>query len=173
MLTASPAPPTAPTYTLRDVGKYTLHGLAFAALFLIVSFAWAGIFLVLVVCGLFIGLAIGIVLYFVFMGYVNSIVTETLWFNVRTGFVTCLGHGFLLFLALLPLNLLYLGLQAFVTQDLLVLVLIYLATTPIAGVIAKAVAGLWEVRPPPWPTEAPPPAEEAPPDLSALTFARK
>ncbi len=173
MLTVLPASATYPTYTLRDLGKYTLHGLAFAALFLIVGVVWAGILLVLVVCGLFIGLAIGIVLYFVLMGYVNSFITETLWFNVRTGFVACLGHGFLLFLALVPLNLLYLGLQAFVTQDLLVLVPIYLATTPIAGVIAKAVAGLWEVRPPPWPTEAPPPVEEAPPDLSALTFARK
>ena len=47
-----------PSTAGRDFGKYFLHGVAFAGLFFFVGLAWAAITVVLVVCGLFIGLAI-------------------------------------------------------------------------------------------------------------------
>lgn len=159
----------APTSGVREFGKYMAHGLAFSILFLIVGVVWSVIFLLLVVCGFIIGLVIGIVLFFVFMGYVNSIVTEVLWFPVRTGFLTCLGHGLVLFLALLPLNLVLFGVQLVVRPDLLAVLVLFLATSPLVGAIAKFVARIWEaprVVPPvavmTAPAEAPPPPYEPP-----------
>lgn len=160
MLTAA----AAPTSVVREFGKYTAHGLAFAILFLIVGVAWAAIFLVLAICGFLIGIAIGLVLYFVLMGYVNSIVTEVLWFPVKTGLVTCLGHGFLLFLALLPVNLVLFGVQLVVRPDLLVTLMLFVASSPLAGAIAKLVARIWEMpRAPPMPDLVPAPADSASP----------
>lgn len=138
-------------------GKYFLHGLAFAVLFFIVGIAWVLITVVLVICGLFLGLAIGVVLFFVFMGYVNSFVTEALWFPVKTGFLSCLGHGFLLFLVFIPLNLIILAIQAFVTPNLAVSFIVFLVTAPISGFLAKGVAGLWRVEPSQVPVAPPPP----------------
>lgn len=140
----------------RNFGKYFLHGIAFSLIFLVVGIAWAVITVLLVVCGLFLGLAIALVLLFVLMGYVNSFVTEALWFPVRTASLTCLGHGLLLFLALLPLNLIVLGVQAFVTPNILVALVIFVATAPIAGFLAKSVASLWRTEAPPA-VVAPPP----------------
>ncbi len=155
---------TSSTSLAREFVKYTGHGLAFSLLFLIVGLVWSVIFFVLVICGFLIGLVIGIVLFFVFMGYVNSIVTEVLWFPMRTGFLSCLGHGFLLFLALLPINLVLFGVQLVVQPGLPVALVLFLATSPLVGVIAKFVARIWEQ-----PVAAPPeeliiePADSTPP----------
>ncbi len=130
----------------KEVVRYFVHGLAFAVLFLIVGVAWAFLLLFLVVCGLWIGLAIGLVLFFALMGYVNALLTWFLWFPVRMGFVSVLGHGLLLFLAFLPLNLLVLGVHQLVTPDLLVSLAIFLVTAPVFGYLAKLVAAVWEVH---------------------------
>ncbi len=131
----------------RRFAKYFAHGLAFGLLFLVVGVAWAFRVAVLVVCGLYLGLAIGIVLFFVFVGYVNVMVTEALWFPVRTGFLTCLGHGLLLCLALVPVNAIVLGVQAYVTPDLMASLGLYAAMAPITGLLAKAIAGIWRFIP--------------------------
>ncbi len=160
--------PYRPAFTLHDLGKCAAHGLAFSAIFFLLSIAWAALLVILVVCGLYLGLAIGIVLLFVFMGYVNAFVSEALWFRVRTGFVPCLGHGFLLFLALLPVNLTVVAVQALVTPDPLVSLLLFVALSPVTGLFAKKVAGLWEVRPSalaPSPTPAAPDEASAPPPV--------
>ena len=155
--------------------KYFAHGLAFAILFLIVGLVWVVLFVLLVICGLWLGLILALVLFFVLMGYVNAFITESLWFPVRTGFLACLGHGFLLFLALLPVNGVVLAIHYLVTPDFLVSFLIFLVTAPVAGFLAKSVGGLWRVYPQdvlPFGTWPPgPPPEEAPP--SPLDLPRK
>ncbi len=129
-----------------DVAKYFVHGLALGVLFLIVGAAWTFVIVLLVICGLWIGLATGLVLFFVLIGYLNGYVAWLLWFPVRTGFVPTLGHGVLLFLALLPLNLVVLGVHLLVTPDLLVSLGIFIVTAPAFGYVAKRVAGVWEIR---------------------------
>lgn len=139
-------PPATHGRTLWGLGKYALHGLAFAVLFFVVAVAWAVALVLLVVCGLYLGLILGFVLLFVIMGYLNATLTTMLWFPVRTGFVTNLEHGVLLFLALLPVNLAVLAVQLFVTSNPVVLFGIFLVTTPILGILAKAVAGVWQIH---------------------------
>lgn len=131
----------------RDLAKYFVHGLAFAILFLIVAVVWVVAFAILVIFGLWIGLIIGFVLFFALMGYVNAFITLLLWFPVRMGFLSVLGHGLLLFVALLPVNLVVLAVRLFVAPDLLISFGIFLVSAPILGVVAKRVAEVWEVHP--------------------------
>ncbi len=156
--------------------KYFEHGLAFSILFFLLYVGWAGLTLVLVACGLFLGLAIGLVLFFAFTGYVNAFVTQSLWFPVRTGFWTCLGHGFLLFLALAPVNLAVLGIRYLATPSLGLSLILFIATAPLTGFIAKAVGSRYEVssRTPPGLGSLPPGlGEEASAPPSSFDYPRK
>ncbi len=150
---------------------YFAHGLALGLLFFAVGTAWAFPLSTLLVGGIFFGIVIGVGVFLAVLGYLNTIVVEGLWFPVRTGFLTCLGHGFLLFVALLPLNLFVVAVQAYVTRAPVVSLLVFVAAAPLNGFLGKAVAAGWRIprfavaRAGPQETPVPPPP--------AYGFARK
>lgn len=128
---------------LHLLRKYFIHGLAFSLLFLVLGFVWGVVFVFFAVLGGLIGLAIGFGLLFPTIGYANSVITREMWFDVRMEFWDLFVHGVVLFIALLPINLLFLALQlAF--PDILVLIVTFLIETIPNGFVASKVAGLWE-----------------------------
>jgi hypothetical protein len=88
----------------KNLVKYFAHGIAFSLLFAILAIAWAFILVILVGFGFIIGLMIGVGLLFLIMGFLNSVITTHLWFEVKTEFWDLLFHGLVLFLVLLIVN---------------------------------------------------------------------
>ena len=137
--------PEVPTQSLGAfVGKYFLHGIVFAAISLVVIFVWAFLFVVLVIFGFFIGLIIGVILLFFFLGYVNAGITSMIWhIDIKTDWKSILGHGFVLFIApaiaqipSLILSLAYPGILTTVT--------IFLTYCFIDGFVGRQIAGHWQ-----------------------------
>jgi len=122
--------------------KYFIHGIAFSLLFLVLGFMWSVVLALLVGFGFIIGLAIGFGLLFLTIGYINSIVTRELWFDVKMDFGTIFVHGLVLFLVLLPIDFVFLALRlAF--PDLFVWIVTLVIQTIPYGFVASKVAGLW------------------------------
>lgn len=126
----------------RLLRKYFIHGIAFSLLFLVLGFMWAFVFALLIGLGSFIGLIIGFALLFLIIGYLNSEITKWLWFDVKTETLSLLVHGIVLFLALLPIDLVFIGMYLAFPYPLFLVVRFLLQTIPY-GFIAKKVAGLW------------------------------
>ncbi len=72
---------------LRTVAKCILHAYAFNLLFVILLFPLLLAFVVLVLVGSFLGLAIGFALLLVVFGAINSFLARRLWFPVRGGWL--------------------------------------------------------------------------------------
>jgi len=86
----------------KSLVKYFLHGLAFSVIFLLLALVWAFILAILVVTGLVIGLIIGLILLLFIIGGLNSFLTDFIWsIPIKTGWKSLLGHGFVLFIALI------------------------------------------------------------------------
>lgn len=128
--------------SLRLLRKYFIHGIAFSLLFLVLGFVWVLIFALLVGLGSFIGLILGFGLLFLLIGFLNSEITKWLWFDVKTETLSLLFHGLVLFLALLPIDLVFLGMYLAFPYPPFLIVRFLLQTIPY-GFIAKKVAGLW------------------------------
>ncbi len=122
--------------------KYFIHGIAFSLLFLILAFMWAFVLLLLVGLGSIIGLVIGFGLLLLMIGYLNSGITSLLWFDVKLGFWNVLVHGLVLFIVLLPINLVFMAVRL-VFPDVLGLIVTYPIATILCGFVARKVAGLW------------------------------
>jgi hypothetical protein len=127
---------------LRLLRKYFIHGIAFSLLFLVLGFVWVFIFALLVGLGSFIGFILGFGLLFLLIGFLNSEITKWLWFDVKTETLSLLFHGLVLFLALLPIDLVFMGMYLAFPYPPFLIVRFLLQTIPY-GFIAKKVAGLW------------------------------
>ena len=87
------------------LGKYFLHGIIFAAIDTAAIIFWAFLLVTLVFFGFVIGLIIGFILFFFFIGYVNSGITGMIWhIDVRTDWRSVFGHGLTLFIVFLIVN---------------------------------------------------------------------
>ena len=141
--------------------RYLFHGLALAVLLTIFGFGWFLVAFFLVFLGDILGLIVAFGVYFVLLGYVNAWITEALWFPVAKGLLKGLFQGFLLFLALVPLNLLTAAVQAYVSSQGWVSVLVLVAVSPLTGFLGERIARIWRSERPslaPWDTPpAPPP----------------
>jgi hypothetical protein len=91
---------------LMTIVKYFIHGIVFSLIFAIVGLFWAFIFGLLTVIGAFIGFIIGIALLFLIIGFINTLIAAFLWdIDSEMGFWRILFHGFVLFFAVLLVNL--------------------------------------------------------------------
>lgn len=86
----------------RAVLKYFVHAYAFNLTFLALLLPMAGLLVLLVALGSWIGLLIGVLLLLMLMGAINSFFTRILWFEVRGGWRVYLVHGLILGLVILP-----------------------------------------------------------------------
>jgi len=127
----------------KDLPKYFAHGIAFSTLFFVLAIVWAFAFAFLTVTGAVIGLIIGIVLLFLVVGFVNSVVTSYLWFKVKFGFWDFLFHGFVLFVALLILDVIV-AVPTLVSSGIATTAITFLVATFVEGFAAKKLAGWWQ-----------------------------
>jgi hypothetical protein len=117
----------------KNAAKYLTHGLAFSTLFSVLTMAGLFISAILVEVGAVIGFAIGLVLLFLSLGFLNTPTTEYLQFKVKYGFWDLLFHGAALFALLLVVNSIIGGVSTWVFPGI--------ALTVIALVIAAFVEG--------------------------------
>ncbi len=140
----------------RNLGKYLLHGIAFAALLFLLTLFSTAILGILSVVGAFVGLIIGLVILLILAGVINTFITTTLWFKIETSWAKYLYHGILLLIILgivgLPLQFLYSQSSSLtVAPRVLSGVILFLGSSFIYGYIGKRVASIWvlpEPKPP-------------------------
>jgi hypothetical protein len=116
----------------------------FSVLMIFLIFLWAFILVFLVVAGAFIGLIIGFVVLFLILGGLNSILSESIWsISTRTGWMSLLGHGIVLFIALIIAHIP--GIIVNLTDPSLpITIILFVAGAFVDGFVAKNVASLWE-----------------------------
>lgn len=139
-------PPTAPTkrLDLKTISKYFIHGLAFSILFLILGVAWSFALVILVGLGSIIGLIIGLGLLFLIVGFLNSLITDFLWFTVNKSFLSTLFHGIVLFMLLLIVDSIFVLVPIIVFLNVYVQIITFIVGTFLNGLVGKTVARIWE-----------------------------
>ena len=128
----------------RDLAKYFIHGIAFSLLFALLAIAWVFILVILVGLGFLIGLIIGVGLLFLIVGFLNSVVTTYLWFEVKTTFWDILFHGLALFIILLIVNGIFVTVPSLVFPGIPTTLTTLIIATFLNGFVGKRVAGWWK-----------------------------
>jgi len=128
---------------LKTFSKYFIHGLAFSILFLILSIAMTFILVILVGFGFIIGLIIGIGLLLLIVGFLNSVITDFLWFTVNKSFLSTLFHGIVLSVALLIVDIIFIWVPRMVFPNVYVEMITFIIGTFSNGIIGKTVATIW------------------------------
>jgi len=128
----------------KDLAKYFIHGIAFSLLFLLLAIAWVLILIILVGLGFIIGLIIGLGLLFLIVGFLNSIITVYLWFDVKMSFLDLLFHGVALFVVLLIVNGISVTLPSLAFPGIATSVVTFIIASFLDGFVAKEVAGQWK-----------------------------
>ncbi len=123
--------------------KYFVHGIAFSLLFLLLGIAWIFILVILVRLGFIIGLIIGFGLLFLIVGFLNSIITVYLWFDVKMSFLDLFFHGLALFVILLIVNGISVTLPSLVFPGIATSAVTFIIASFLDGFAAKEVAGRW------------------------------
>jgi len=123
--------------------KYFLHGFLFSILFLVFAFAWAFILAALILIGLFIGLVIGVIVLFFIIGSLNSFLADFIWsIRMKTNWKDLLGHGFVLFIALIIAGVPAL-IISLIVPTLATTIALFILYAFIDGFAAKKVAHYW------------------------------
>jgi len=130
-----------PKITWKNLAKYFVHGIAFSILFTLLAFAWAFVMILLVSLGSIIGLIIGIGLLFLIVGFINTVLGVHLWnIEAETGFWSLFFHGLVLFIIFLIVNLITSVLPNLAFPGTAALVVTFIITSFLDGVIGKNVA---------------------------------
>ncbi len=124
--------------------KYFIHGLGFSIIYLVLAIGWAFILVLLVGLGFIIGLIIGLGLLFLIVGYVNSFITDLLWFPVRTSFWSTMFHGFALFIVLLIVGVIFVWIPNTAFPTIYTQVITFIGETFLNGLAGKTIAGGWK-----------------------------
>lgn len=126
--------------------KYFLHGILFSILFVVLGVLWIAILMVLILVGLFIGLIIGLVIFLFIVGGLNSFLTNIIWpISVKTDWKSLLGHGFILSMLLILVNLPSIFINAFL-PSLPTTAALFIFYAFIDGFIGKNVAARWSME---------------------------
>lgn len=128
----------------KDLAKYFIHGIAFSILFLILGIAWTFAFAFLVIIGFVIGLIIGLGLLFLMVGYLNSVITMNLWFEVKTSFWDLFFHGLALFVILFVINGIFVTVPFLFFPGIATTLTTLVIVAFLDGFVAKKIAGLWK-----------------------------
>ncbi len=139
-------PPAAPTKRLdfKTISKYFIHGFAFSVIMIALFFVWVVITVFPAVVGSFIGLILGFVVLLFMLSGLNCFLTENIWsISTKTEWMSLLGHGFVLFFALIIANIpsIIIGLTA---PNLAVTMVLFVVEAFVDGFVAKNVAVFWE-----------------------------
>lgn len=130
----------------KDVAKYFVHGIAFSILFLIFFFVWAFILVFLTAIGSFIGLILGFGLLFLIVGFLNSVISTYLWFEVETSLTDLFVHGLVLFIVLLILDVITVFLPSLAFPGTATRVITLFTSAFLYGFVAKRIARFWELE---------------------------
>ena len=133
----------------RDVGKYFVHGIVFSIFLVVLTMIWTFVLVGLVAIGWIIGLAIGFGLLILIVGFINAVVTSFLWFPVKMSSWSLLGHGLILFIALIISDVFIVIVPTHVFPGTGTVVLTRIITSFLYGFVGKKVAGFWEETAPP------------------------
>jgi hypothetical protein len=99
--------------------------------------------MVLILVGLFLGLIIGLIIFLFIVGGLNSFLTNIIWpISVRTDWKSLLGHGFILSILLILVNLPSLFINAF-SPGLTTAAALFIIYAFIDGFIGKNLATRW------------------------------
>lgn len=124
--------------------KYFFHGISFSILLLLLTFAWIFIAAILMVTGYLIGLIIGFVILLFLIGGLNSFLTDLIWdIPIETDWKSLLGHGFVLFIALLIADIPAIIIGS-IAPSLATQIVLFIVYAFIGGFIGRNVAGHWE-----------------------------
>ena len=129
--------------TWKLLAKYFAHGIAFSLLFTILTIAWFFGLTILTVFGAFIGFIIGLGILMLIVGGVNSFLTSLLWFPVRTSLWSLVGHGLVLFIALLIVDGIFVMIPSVVFPGIVTTVITFIFGSFLNGFVARNVAGWW------------------------------
>ncbi len=130
----------------KDILKYFLHGASFSILLFILAIVWVFAFAFLLTVGAMIGLIIGFVLLCIMVGWINSLVTSRLWFEVKYTFKDLFFHGLVLFIALLITNAVINAVTNIVPLGIATTIITYLVAALVDGFVAMKVAGWWQAE---------------------------
>lgn len=138
-------PPTVPTerLDLKTISKYFIHGFAFSVLFLILGIAWVFALVILASVGSAIGLLIGFGLLVYIVGFLNSEITDFLWFTVEREFWSMLFHGGVLFVTLLIVNGIFIWVPNSIFPSVYVQIITFTIGVFLNGLVGKKVAEIW------------------------------
>lgn len=128
----------------KSIAKYFIHGILFSLLFNVLAIAWALGLLMLVVLGSFLGLAIGVVVLILIIGFLNAVITTQLWFKVKTGFWDLLLHGLVLFIVLLIVDGIFVMIPCLVFPGMFTTIITFIIGSFLNGLVGKRIAGWWE-----------------------------
>lgn len=128
----------------KDLAKYFIHGIAFSLLFVLLAIVWVFVLVVLVGLGFIIGLIIGLGLLFLIIGFLNSLITIHLWFEVKTSSWDLFFHGLVLFIVLLIVNGIFITAPSLAFPGITTTAITFIIACFLDGFVAKKVAELWK-----------------------------
>lgn len=145
-----------PESRLKRLAKYFVHGASFSVIGLVLSFVWFAILIVLVLLGSIIGLLIGFVVLFFFLGGLNSLLTGLIWnTSIKTDWLSLLLHGLVLFIVFIIVHIPSLAINL-VAQSIVTVAVLLIIYAFVDGFLARHVASVWK--------EA-----ESPPEMAGTT----
>jgi hypothetical protein len=131
-------------------GKYFIHGFVYSLLMVGALVVWIFILLFLLIIGSIIGLAVGFVVIFIIMGWINKSLAGWLWgIEARDAWTSLLGHGFVLFLVLLIVQIPSMLIDAYLAYSTPVVYLTWVVVNFIVyslidGFVGKRVASMFQ-----------------------------
>lgn len=128
----------------RTIWKYFIHGFLFSILMLVSFFVWVGVLVFLVTIGSFIGLLLGFIVLLLILSGLNSLLAQEIWsISIRTSWMSLLGHGLVLFIALIIAHVptLVIGLTV---PSSFTMIILFIIEAFVDGFVAKNVAYWWE-----------------------------
>ncbi len=120
------------------------HGIGLTVLMFLMVFGWAVIMVVLVTIGSILGLIIGLGVFALALGYINSYLADMVWeMGTNDGVASMFFHGVLLFLVLLMVEIPILVIN-YMVPHWLIMVILFVIYVPIHGYVGVRVAEVFE-----------------------------
>jgi ABC-type maltose transport system permease subunit len=129
--------------TWKVFAKYFAHGLAFSILFFALGMEWLFILTNLVSVWTFLGFFVGLAMLLLFVGFLNTLITNHLWFKVKYRFWDSFFQGGIIFLTLMLTNLILVSVPSLIFPSIEILVITLVVAMFVDGLIGKAVASWW------------------------------
>jgi len=128
----------------KKIGRYFLHGIAFALIGILLLFAWLVVGIALILLGSFIGLILAFLLLVFMVGAINTFVSSHVWgFSMKTSLGSIFLHGLVLSLIFLVVSLSTIFPAYLLIHNVIYTVLLDIGLCFVNGFIGEKVAQLW------------------------------